>query len=79
MSRQFWIKGDRVYWNEPANIGKTLHVREVDPAYDAAVEGLVEALKLTQRSIGMIGDSHSERSWETKVNNALAAFEEAQK
>lgn len=46
--RSYWIKGDKVYWSEPANIGKTLHVIEVGALKEAEerIAKLVEHLTL---------------------------------
>lgn len=44
MSREFWIDPDD-RWAADNDFGKNaIHVREVDPAYDAAVEKLVKNL-----------------------------------
>lgn len=87
--REFWIKGHIAISSEPSEEwGKCVHVREVDPAYDAAVAGLVETLNDTLNYLhwhaddltgdDLIGDERKTKSYDKKLKNiseALATWE----
>lgn len=51
--REFWINEHNfiIYYKVPLDLTCT-HVRTVDPAYDKAVEAMVEALKIISKDFG---------------------------
>ena len=83
MSREFWLseytdltKMQEVYLTLEKVDDECIRVREADPAYDAAVAGLVEALTYAECHCKYkVGPSGNERTHECKRCAAFAAWE----